>query len=138
MKTQLLLVAMVFGLVLAATPVRAHHSFAAEYDINQPVTLKGTLSKMEWVNPHGWIYVDVTAPDGKVTTWAVEAGAPNALLRRGLRANDFPVGKEVIIDGYRAKDGSPTANGLTVKFSDGRNFFMGTQGNGAPVPNDYK
>ena len=138
MKTQLVLAAVAFGLVLAATPVRAHHSFAAEFDINQPVTLKGTLSKMEWVNPHGWIYVDVKAPDGKITTWAVEAGAPNALLRRGLRATDFPAGKELVIDGYRAKDGSPTANGLTVKFSDGRNFFMGSQGNGAPVPNDYK
>jgi hypothetical protein len=133
MKTRLLVLsAVAVALMFAAIPVRAHHSFAAEYDVNQPLTLKGTLSKMEWVNPHGWIYVDVKGADGKVTTWAVEAGAPNALLKRGLRASDFPVGKEVVVDGFRAKDGSATANGLTVKFPDGRNFFMGTQGNGAP------
>jgi Family of unknown function (DUF6152) len=136
MKTQLALAGAVVGVLLAVTPVRAHHSFAAEYDVNQPITLKGTLTKMEWVNPHGWFYMDVTTPDGKVTTWAVEAGAPNALLRRGLRAADFPVGSQIVVDGYRAKDGSPTANGFTVKFPDGRNFFMGTAGNGAPT--DYK
>jgi hypothetical protein len=132
MTRRLVLKAALAAGVTAATPLYAHHSFAAEYDVNQPITLKGTLSKMEWVNPHGWIYVDVKDTSGKVTTWAVEAGAPNALLRRGLRASDFPVGQEVVVDGYRAKDGSSTANGLTVKFPDGRNFFMGTQGNGAP------
>ena len=138
MKTQLAVAGVVVGLVLAVAPIRAHHSFAAEFDVNQPITLKGTLSKMEWVNPHGWIYIDVKAADGKVTTWAVEAGAPNALLRRGLRATDFPVGSQIVVDGYRAKDGSPTANGSTVKFPDGRNFFMGTQGNDAPAPTDAK
>ena len=126
----------VFGvavcLLVAGGSILAHHSFAAEYDVNKPITLKGTLTKMEWVNPHGWIYVDVTGPDGKVTNWSVEAGAPNALLRRGLRSTDFPVGSVIIVDGYRAKNGGPTANGVTVKFPDGRNFFMGTSGNGAP------
>jgi hypothetical protein len=120
------------GLLLAAVPVAAHHSFAAEFDANSPITLKGTLTKMEWVNPHGWIYVDVKGPDGKVTNWAVEAGAPNALLRRGLRKTDFPNGTEVVIEGFRAKNGSNTINGRSVKMLDGRNFFMGSSGTGAP------
>jgi hypothetical protein len=103
----------------------AHHSFSAEFDATKPVTLKGKLTKMDWVNPHGWLYIDVAQPDGKVVNWAIEAGSPNALLRRGLRQNDFPVGSELIIEGYRAKSGATTANGTSVKFADGRNFFLG-------------
>jgi len=113
------------AMLWAAVPAVAHHSFAAEFDEKQPITLKGKLSKMEWVNPHGWLHVDVTQPDGKVVSWAIEAGGPNALLRRGLRKTDFPIGSELIIEGYRAKNGTPTANGSTVKFVDGRNFFLG-------------
>jgi hypothetical protein len=119
------------GLLLAKTG-SAHHAFAAEYDADKPVTLRGTLTKMDWVNPHGWLYVDVKEPDGKVVQWEIEAGNPNALLRRGLRATDFPAGVEVVISAYRSKNGTPRANGRTVKFADGRDFFLGSSGTGAP------
>ena len=122
------------GLLLSAVPLVAHHSFSAEFDINQPVTLQGTLTKMEWVNPHGWIHLDVKDPDGNAVSWAVETGSPTALLRRGLRKSDFPPGLAIIVEGYRALGGTPTANGITVKFLDGRNFFAGSSGTGAPVP----
>ena len=122
--------------LLMAVPVLAHHSFSAEFDIDQPVTLKGTLTELHWVNPHGWIYMDVTGPDGLVN-WAVEMGSPTALLRRGLRKSDFPPGLDIVVEGYKAKDGTPTANGITIKFSDGRDFFAGSSGTGAPTPSEY-
>lgn len=123
------------GMLLAAAPLVAHHSFAAEFDEKQPITLRGTLTKMEWVNPHGWLHMDVVGADGKIVNWAVEAGGPNALLRRGLRKTDFPAGIEIIVEGYRAKNGTPTVNGRTVKMTDGRNFFLGSSGTGAPSDN---
>lgn len=120
---------LLFALALAAPiGLRAHHSFAAEFDEKQPITLNGVLTRMEWVNPHGWIYIDVKEPDGTVHNWAIESGAPNTLLRRGLRKTDFPPGLEVTVQGYRAKNGSRTANGRTLTMKDGRNFFMGSSG----------
>jgi hypothetical protein len=117
---------------LAAVPVLAHHSFSAEYSFDQPVTLKGILTRMEWTNPHSWIYIDVKNDDGKVTNWAVEFGAPNALLRRGLRKSDFPTGVELVVKGYRAKDASATVNGTSVKLPDGRNLYTGSAESDAP------
>ena len=120
------------ALLAAAAPVLAHHSFAAEFDAKKPVKLQGTVTKMEWINPHAWIYIDVKNTDGSVTNWMVEAGAPNALLRRGWNKNDLPVGTTIIVDGYRAKNGSPTANARDITLPDGRKLFVGSSGTGAP------
>lgn len=124
----LILLAMPIGL----TPAFAHHSFAAEFDGTQPITLRGVVTKMEWINPHGWVYIDVKGDDGKVVNWATETGGPNALIHRGLRKTDFPVGIEVIVHGYRAKNGTPTANAKTLTLPDGRQFYAGSSGTGAP------
>src|SRR3954469_8771870 len=99
MKPRLSIVIVAIAMIFSAVPGWAHHSFAAEFDEKQPITLTGTLTKMEWVNPHGWIYVDVKGPDGQVKNWAIEAVAPNTLLRRGLRKEDFPIGSEIVVKG---------------------------------------
>ena len=132
MKRQLFRMLFASALLVGSAPLFAHHSFAAEFDVNQPVTLKGVLSKFEWVNPHGWIYIDVKQDDGKIVTWAVETGGPNALLRRGIRKTDFPLGTELTIKGFRAKSGLPTANATTITLPDGRRLFAGSSGTGAP------
>ena len=126
MKAMVLMLVVGSGVLAAATPVLAHHSFVAEFDQSKPVTLRGTLTKMEWVNPHGCIYVDVKGPDGKTENWAVEAGSAGALLKRGLRQTDFQIGVEVVVEGYLARNGRAIANGKSVKFADGRNFFLGS------------
>lgn len=124
------------ALMAAAAPVYAHHAFAAEYDARQPIVLKGRLTKLEWTNPHAWLHVDVKDEKGNVVNWSVEFGAPNALLRRGLRRTDFPEGIEVIIDGYRSKKpGATVINANSVKLPDGRNLFAGSSGTGAPGDN---
>ncbi len=110
----------------------AHHSFAAEFDAKRPVKLQGTVTKMEWINPHAWIYLDVKGTDGTVTNWMVEAGAPNALLRRGWTKNSLLPGTEILIEGYQAKDGANRANGRDITFKDGKKLFVGSVGTGAP------
>ena len=120
------------ALLVAAMPVWPHHSFSAEFDGDKPVKLRGTVTKMEWINPHAWIHIDVKDENGKVTNWMVECGAPNVLFRRGITKNSVTAGMEIIVDGYRAKDGSSRANGKDVMFTDGRKLFLGTAGSGAP------
>ena len=120
-------------LTLATTPGWAHHSFAAEFDARQPVHFRGTVTRMQWTNPHVWIHVDVQQPDGAVERWAIEAGTPNVLFRRGFTKESLTAGTEIIVDGYRAKDGSRRANGRNLTFADGRTLFLGSPDTGAPV-----
>ena len=110
----------------------AHHSFAAEFDIKKPVELHGTVTKVELINPHSWIHIDVKGPDGKITTWMIEAGSPNVLLRRGINKNTVVKGTQVVVEGYQSKDGSRRANGRDIVLPDGRKLFLGSSGTGAP------
>ena len=121
-----------FALTAAVVPAVAHHSFAAELDAKKPVTLKGTVTKMEWINPHSWIHIDVKTPDGKIEKWMVEGGAPNALLRRGWTKASLLPGTEILVEGYQAKDGANRANGRDITFKDGKKLFVGSVGTGTP------
>jgi hypothetical protein len=121
------------AMIAAAVPAWAHHSFAAEFDAAKPIVLRGIVKKMEWINPHSWLTLDVKNPDGTTATWEVEAGAPNAMFRRGFTRNSLPVGTEVIVNGFQAKDGQQRANGRDIRFADGKLLFMGSSGTpGAP------
>ena len=132
MRTKLAIVVGSAFLVLATAPAWAHHAFAAEFDANKPINLQGTVTKVEWINPHAWIHVDVKKPDGKVESWMIEGGTPNTLFRRGFTKESLKVGTEIKVDGYQAKDGSMRANGRDLTFPDGRKLFLGSSGTGAP------
>lgn len=134
MKAQNLLMLMLVATteITIAFPVIAHHSFAAEYDADKPVTLTGSVTKMAWINPHSWIYIDVKKPDGSVENWAVEAGPPGTLVRAGFTKESLAAGTVIKVNGYRAKDGALRANGRDITLPDGRLLFVGGSSPGAP------
>lgn len=121
------------GLLLAGATVQAHHAFSAEFDANRPVALQGKITKMEWINPHSWMHIDVENDDGTVESWMIEAGPPGALVRRGWSRESVVPGTEVLVEGYQAIDGANRANGRDVTFTDGRRLFAGSSGTGAPL-----
>ena len=131
MRTMLLLSA-VLGLTVASRPVSAHHAFAAEFDSTKPIKLRGTVVRMEWINPHTWIHMDVKKPNGKIERWMIEGGPPNALYRRGFTRDSLPTGADIVVEGFQAKNGSLKGNGRDVTFADGRKLFVGSSGTGAP------
>jgi len=124
----------------ASVPALAHHAFSAEFDASAPVTLRGPVTKIEWINPHAWIHMETKGAAGKPEVWMVEGGTPNTLQRNGISRDSIKVGTEIVVSGYRAKDGRMRANGRDITFPDGRTLFMGSSGTGAPRdgkdPND--
>jgi len=141
MRTKAAIASIALGLALVGRVAGAHHAFSAEFDAKRPVEFKGTLTRMEWTNPHVWLHLDVKMPDGTVENWAFEAGTPNNLFRRGFTKESMKPGLEVVVDGYHSKDGSHRANGRNLTFPDGRQLFIGSEGTGAPyelTPENYK
>ena len=144
MRGKIILSGIGFGLLvtIAGVPALAHHAFSAEFDAQKPIELKGTVVKMEWVNPHTWIHMDVKRPDGSSERWMIEGGPPNSLLRRGFTKNSLLPGAEIFVDGFQAKDRSHKANGRDVTFPNGSKLFLGSSGTGAPKdgkdPSDKK
>ena len=133
MYTKLVVAMVSAGFLAAAVPVVAHHAFSTEFDADKPIKLEGTVTKMEWVNPHAWLHIDVKKPDGTSEVWAIEGGTPNTLLRRGINRDSVKVGTVVLVDGYRAKDGSLKGNGRDLTLQNGHKLFMGSSGTGAPA-----
>jgi uncharacterized protein DUF6152 len=134
MRVRLSVLIAALGLVLAAAPAPAHHAFGSEFNVDKPVALRGTVTMMEWVNPHSWIHLDVKGPDGAVVEWMVEGGSPNALLRLGFTKNALLPGMEIVVEGYQAKDASNKAVGKSLMFADGRKLFLGMTEPGAKGP----
>jgi hypothetical protein len=132
MKTNLNYVLCAVSLTALAFPVRAHHSFSAEFDESKPVTLQGKVTKMEWINPHSWIHIEVIGEDGKVLPWMIEAGTPNTMVRRGFTRASLEPGTEIIVQGFLSKDGANRANGFSITFTDGRRLFVGGSAPGTP------
>ena len=119
------------ALACSTAALDAHHAFAAEFDATQPITLRGTVTRVEWINPHTWIHIDVKNPDGTVVEWMIEGGTPNTLLRNGVDRKSLPAGTEIVVDGYRAKSGLNRANGRDITLADGRKLFLGSSLKGA-------
>jgi hypothetical protein len=132
MRTKLVVAIVSAGFLAAAVPVVAHHAFATEFDANKPIKLQGTVTKIEWINPHAWLHLEVKQPDGKVEQWMIEGGTPNTLLRRGITRDSIKIGTVVLIDGYQAKDSSLRGNGRDLTLANGQKLFMGSSGTGAP------
>ncbi len=138
MRRHLLVGLAAVSLALAAAPLYAHHAFSSEFDADKPLQLAGTVSKVEWVNPHAWIHIEVKKSDGQVEEWMIEGGTPNTLMRRGVSRDTLKIGTEVKISGYQAKDGSNRANGRDITYPDGRKLFLGSTGTGAPYEQEGK
>ena len=128
-KTPMIVAAMLLG----TAPSAAHHAFTAEFDANRPVTLTGAVAKVEWINPHAWLHIDVEEEQGRVERWEIELGAPNAMIRRGWNNDSIPAGTVIVVEGWQAKNGSNTANGGHVTLPDGRRLFAGSSGTGSPL-----
>jgi len=131
-RTALIFAAVAVTALVTPAPLRAHHAFAAEFDSSQPITLRGSVTRVEWINPHTWIHLDVKDSSGKVIEWMIEGGTPNTLLRRGVDKNSLPAGTEIVVEGYRAKNGTNRANGRDLTLPNGRKLFLGSSGTGAP------
>ncbi len=138
MRKHILVGAVGIAVTLAAAPLWAHHAFSSEFDANKPVKLEGPITKMEWVNPHAWLHMDVKKPDGTTEEWMVEGGTPNTLMRRGVSRDTLKIGTVVVVSGYQAKDGSTRANGRDITYPDGRKLFLGSTGTGAPYDQEIK
>ena len=125
------LIVAVVALACSTAALQAHHAFAAEFDAKQPITLRGTVTRVEWINPHTWIHIDVKNADGTIVEWMIEGGTPNTLLRNGVDRKSLPAGTEIVVDGYRAKSGLNRANGRDITLADGRKLFLGSSLTGA-------
>jgi hypothetical protein len=125
MRTKLAAVGTSIGIILAASPVLAHHAFSAEFDISKPIQLRGTLLKWEMINPHSWFHLDVKDPDGKIVSWMIEGGSPNQLIRMGVTKHTVQIGAEIVVEGYQAKDGTNTGVGRNFVLADGTRLFLG-------------